>query len=56
MRRVFSVVGAGTCTRREFNLAHEVGRLLAQRSIVVACGGLFGVMEAACMGAHDAGA
>lgn len=55
MRRVFSVVGAGTCTRREFNLAHEVGRLLAQRSIVVACGGLFGVMEAACMGAHDAG-
>lgn len=55
MRRIISVIGAGTCTRREFNLAHEVGRLLAARGIALACGGLFGVMEAACMGAKDAG-
>ena len=55
VRRIVSVIGAGTCTRREFNLAHEVGRLLAARGIALACGGLFGVMEAACMGARDAG-
>ena len=55
MRRVISVIGAGTCTRREFNLAHEVGRRLAERGFVVACGGLLGVMEAACMGAKEAG-
>lgn len=55
MRRVIAVIGAGTCTRREFNLAHEVGRLLAQREVVVACGGLYGVMEAVCMGAKEAG-
>lgn len=55
MHRIISVIGAGTCTRREFNLAHEVGRLLAQRGFAVACGGLLGVMEAACMGAKEAG-
>jgi hypothetical protein len=55
VRRIVSVIGAGTCTRREYNLAHEVGRLLAQREVVVACGGLLGVMEAACMGAKEAG-
>ena len=55
MHRIVSVIGAGTCTRREFNLAHEVGRLLAGRGMALACGGLFGVMEAACMGAKEAG-
>lgn len=55
MRRAIAVIGAGTCTRREYNLAHEVGRLLADKGFVVVCGGLFGVMEAACMGAKEAG-
>ena len=55
MRRVIAVIGAGTCTRREFNAAHEIGKRLAERGFVVACGGLFGVMEAACMGAKEAG-
>ncbi len=55
MRRVISVIGAGTCTRREFNLAHEVGRRLAEHGFAVVCGGLFGVMEAVCMGAKEAG-
>ena len=36
-------------------MAEEVGRLLAQRGAVVVCGGLGGVMEAACRGARDAG-
>lgn len=55
MRRIIAVIGAGTCTRREFNAAHEVGRLLAERGFAVVCGGLYGVMEAACMGAREAG-
>jgi uncharacterized protein (TIGR00725 family) len=54
VKRVISVIGAGTCTRREYNLAHEVGRRLAERGFAVACGGLLGVMEAACMGAKEA--
>ncbi len=55
VKRVVAVVGAGVCTRREYNLAHEVGSLLAQRDVVVACGGMLGVMEAACAGAKEAG-
>ena len=36
-------------------MAAEVGRLLAERGCAVVCGGLYGVMEAACMGAKEAG-
>ena len=36
-------------------MAEEVGRLLARRGAVVVCGGLGGVMEAACRGARGEG-
>jgi uncharacterized protein (TIGR00725 family) len=36
-------------------VAEEVGRLLARRGAVVVCGGLGGVMEAACRGASREG-
>jgi uncharacterized protein (TIGR00725 family) len=55
VKRVIAVIGAGVCTRREYNLAHEVGKLLAERGFVVACGGLLGVMEGVCLGAKEAG-
>ena len=35
--------------------AEEVGRLLARRGAILVCGGLSGVMEAACRGAKSAG-
>jgi uncharacterized protein (TIGR00725 family) len=35
--------------------AESVGRELAQRGVVVVCGGLGGAMEAACRGAKEAG-
>ncbi len=55
VKRVVAVIGPGVCTRREFNQAHEVGKRLAEKGFAVACGGLLGVMEAACMGAKEAG-
>jgi uncharacterized protein (TIGR00725 family) len=55
VQRVFAVFGPGHTSRREYNLAAQVGRLLAQRGIAVVCGGLYGVMEAVCMGAKEAG-
>ena len=55
MRRQVAVFGAGHPTRREYNLAADVGRLLAERGVTVVCGGLYGVMEAVCMGAKEAG-
>jgi hypothetical protein len=55
VQRAIAVFGPGSPTRREYNLAAQVGRLLAQRGFAVVCGGLHGVMEAACMGAKEAG-
>jgi uncharacterized protein (TIGR00725 family) len=50
-----AVVGAGTPDPPHAAMAEEVGRLLAARGAVVVCGGLGGVMEAACRGAKGAG-
>lgn len=55
MKRTISIFGPGHPTRQEYNQAAEVGRLLAERDCAVVCGGLFGVMEAVCMGAKEAG-
>jgi hypothetical protein len=50
-----AVVGGGAAEPRIAALAEEVGRLLARSGAVVVCGGLGGVMEAACRGAKSAG-
>ncbi len=52
---MISVFGAGNPPRDDYNLAAEIGRLLALRGITVVTGGLYGVMEAASMGAKEAG-
>jgi uncharacterized protein (TIGR00725 family) len=49
-----AVIGGGTCTPDEAEAAGEVGRLLAEAGAVLVCGGLAGVMEAACRGAQRA--
>ena len=50
-----AVVGDGQCSGEVAALAEAVGRELAQRGAVLVCGGLGGVMEAACRGAKAAG-
>ena len=50
-----AVVGAGRATADELAQAEAVGRALAEGGAVVVCGGLGGVMEAACRGARAAG-
>jgi len=54
-RPFIAVVGAGECDPARAALAEEVGGLLARAGAVVVCGGLGGVMEAACRGAKAAG-
>jgi len=49
------VVGAASATAEEEAIAERIGRLLAERGAVVVCGGLGGVMTAACRGAKSAG-
>ena len=46
-----AVIGGGRCSAQEAALAETVGRELAKRGAVLVCGGLTGVMEAACRGA-----
>jgi uncharacterized protein (TIGR00725 family) len=52
-----AVIGAGDVLdgSPEAEAAEAVGRLLAEAGAVVVCGGLGGVMAAACRGATDAG-
>ena len=51
-----AVVGPGDdATKEETDVARQVGRLLAERDVILVCGGLAGVMEAACQGAFDRG-
>ncbi|MGH2695280.1 MAG: TIGR00725 family protein [Actinomycetota bacterium] len=50
-----AVVGAGEADEEIARLAEEVGQRLAQAGALVVCGGLGGVMEAACRGAKSAG-
>jgi uncharacterized protein (TIGR00725 family) len=55
MQPYVAVVGAGEASADEIAAAEEVGRLLAERGAVLVCGGLGGVMEAACRGAKEGG-
>jgi uncharacterized protein (TIGR00725 family) len=50
-----AVVGPAEAGELELKRAEEVGGLLARAGAVVLCGGLGGVMEAACRGSHGAG-
>jgi len=50
-----TVIGASSCSADEEKLAEEVGRELARHGATLVCGGLGGVMQAACSGAHAEG-
>ena len=52
---IIAVIGGGKASAEVAQLAEQVGRELAKRGAAVVCGGLGGVMEAACRGAKSAG-
>jgi uncharacterized protein (TIGR00725 family) len=52
---IIAVVGAGRCSKEVAQVAESVGRELARRGVTLVCGGLGGVMEAACQGAKSEG-
>ncbi len=55
MKTLIAVIGGETPPPEALPLAEEVGRRIAEAGAVVVCGGLGGVMEAVCRGAHRAG-
>jgi uncharacterized protein (TIGR00725 family) len=52
---IVAVIGAGRCSKEVAQVAESVGRELARRGVTLVCGGLGGVMEAACRGAKSEG-
>lgn len=49
------VIGANQACSKDYETAVEIGREIAKREGVLVCGGLGGVMEAACRGAKSGG-
>jgi hypothetical protein len=47
------VIGAGNASPEEYEAARTVGNLIAENHEILVCGGLTGVMEAACKGARE---
>ena len=54
-KKFIAVIGGSQCSKEETKLAEEVGREIARRGAILVCGGLGGVMEAACRGASSEG-
>ncbi len=54
-RIIIAVIGGGQCSPEEAELAEAVGREIARQGAILVCGGLGGIMEAACKGARDEG-
>jgi uncharacterized protein (TIGR00725 family) len=55
-KKIFiAVIGGSECSPEAAKLAEAVGREIARQGAVLVCGGLGGVMEAACRGASQEG-
>ena len=54
-KRFIAVIGGSECSPQEAKLAEEVGRELARQGVILVCGGLGGIMKAACNGASSQG-
>ena len=52
---IVAVIGAGQCSKEVARVAESIGRELARRGAALVCGGLGGVMEAACRVAKSEG-
>ena len=49
--RIISVVGGADSNQKILELAERIGEEIAKRGVALLCGGLGGIMEAACRGA-----
>ncbi len=52
-KAIIAVIGGGQCSPEEAHIAEQVGREIARQGAVLVCGGLGGIMAAACKGAKS---
>ena len=55
MKYIIGVIGTGDAADKDIVIAEQVGKLVAENNCILLCGGMDGVMEAACRGAKSAG-
>ena len=55
MKTIIGVIGAANASEEEKRTSEEVGALIAGKKCFLLCGGMGGIMEAACRGAKSAG-
>lgn len=48
-----SVIGGSKCSKKDYEIARELGSLIAKEGWTLICGGRTGIMEAACRGAKE---
>jgi uncharacterized protein (TIGR00725 family) len=54
-KKIIAVIGASSCQHEITEVAEKVGEAIAKKGAILICGGLGGVMEAACRGAKRQG-
>jgi uncharacterized protein (TIGR00725 family) len=54
-KKIVGVIGGAKADREILNVARDFGREIARNGHILVCGGLGGVMEAACRGARESG-
>jgi uncharacterized protein (TIGR00725 family) len=54
VQKIVSIIGSSVADAKVAKMAYDVGYAIAKRGYILACGGLGGVMEAACKGAKSA--
>ncbi len=54
-KKIIGVIGGSDVELKYLEYAYEVGKLITKKGAILLCGGLGGVMQAACKGASDAG-
>jgi uncharacterized protein (TIGR00725 family) len=55
LQKYVAVIGGGEAEETILAMAYKVGQEIARRGLVLLCGGLGGVMQAAAQGAQEAG-
>lgn len=55
METIIGVIGAANASEEEKRTSEKVGALIAGKKCFLLCGGMGGIMEAACRGAKSAG-
>lgn len=55
MKKIIAVIGSHDADAKLAKMAEEVGREVAKLGCILVCGGLGGIMEAACKGTKEAG-